>query len=257
MQNRQPMEHPPRARHNLAVLNLREGLERKFNSDWNKRLKDQLTFFDNGEQIFADVWVGSGFMRRTKSDSLLDWALLMPRDKSRIGANALPDEETWALIHRLKYLPQTPKGGTSLQAPPSEDAPSKGRPLRKLQHGDHVYKVGATSGPTAGLFNGLRTVCYTEAKYMTPKRPPSLELSFIGVEAYNRPKDIIFAASGDSGAVVFDETGRAVGLLFSGQTPQQCRDNIGHALVTPIEDVLEDIKQFSKGQITDIRIAKS
>jgi hypothetical protein len=53
--------------------------------------------------------------------------------------------------------------------------------------------------------------------------------------------------------VVFNERGEAVGLLFSGQKPDQTR--AGYGLVTPIEDVFADIKACAKGHIEDIRIA--
>ncbi len=64
-----------------------------------------------------------------------------------------------------------------------------------------------------------------------------------------------FADQGNSGSILFDEAGRAVGLLFSGMSPQQT-GKAGCCLMTPIEDVFKDIKAYSKGQIVDIRIAQ-
>jgi hypothetical protein len=54
--------------------------------------------------------------------------------------------------------------------------------------------------------------------------------------------------------VVFDEGGRAVGLVFRGLMAQQAANS--YTFITPIEDVFADIRAFSKGGITDIRIAE-
>lgn len=64
-----------------------------------------------------------------------------------------------------------------------------------------------------------------------------------------------FATKGDSGSVVWDEQGRAVGLLFRGRVVQQT-DRIV-AYITPINDVFEDIMKFSQGSIKEIRIARA
>ena len=61
-----------------------------------------------------------------------------------------------------------------------------------------------------------------------------------------------FGNRGDSGAVVWDEKGGVVGLLFTGQQPHGC--NQEYSLVTPIEGVFESIKEGSQGNILDIRI---
>ena len=57
---------------------------------------------------------------------------------------------------------------------------------------------------------------------------------------------------GNSSSVVRDEDGGVVGLLFTGQQPHGCE--LGYNLVTPIEDVLESIKEISQGEILDIRV---
>lgn len=51
---------------------------------------------------------------------------------------------------------------------------------------------------------------------------------------------------------MYNGSGQVVGLLFTGMKPQGA--DRGHMLVTPIKDILDDIKAFSKGGITDIRI---
>lgn len=62
------------------------------------------------------------------------------------------------------------------------------------------------------------------------------------------------AKGGDSGSVVFNTFGCALGLLFRGYQAQATSGS--HTLITPIEDVFADIKAFFNNQITDIRIAK-
>lgn len=64
-----------------------------------------------------------------------------------------------------------------------------------------------------------------------------------------------FCAPGDSGSVVFDSDGGVLGLFFRGSKPLNSADD-GYGLVTPIELVFQDIIAFSKGGITEIRVAE-
>ncbi|KAH6855939.1 hypothetical protein B0I37DRAFT_366160 [Chaetomium sp. MPI-CAGE-AT-0009] len=113
---------------------------------------------------------------------------------------------------------------------------------------DRVYKVGASTKCTIGSFNGPKADCVIkEERYMQRGDVPleSTEFMFIGEEG------MPFARLGDSGSLVWDTNGCAVGLLFRGQSPGQ--SSAWFVYVTPIEDVFESIKAKSEGKIEKIR----
>ncbi|KAK4155595.1 hypothetical protein C8A00DRAFT_31542 [Chaetomidium leptoderma] len=220
-------------------------------------LDDKIAFFDQDRHLFGKVWAGSGYTRRTKTNGRLDWALIEPISQDRVkggqgqgqGINVLPDRDEWKSTQLLpRYMPYSPTFGTPLKPPPDGK-----RNLDQLGKDDLGYKIGTSTGATVGVFNSVQTDCKIgDEKYMGLKNPYSTEYTFIG-HAHHSP-DGRFGDFGDSGAVVFDEEGRALGLLFTGQSPNQCPP-YGINFVIPIEDVFEDIKAFSKGKITGVRIA--
>lgn len=238
---RKVIENPARTKHNVTID--------EFNKDpaqYNdETIKQQIAFFDANRQPFASAWFGSGYMRRTKTHGRLDWALLMPLQQNRVGENRLPSYEEWLQPYNTKTMPRPNARGAILKAP-------QGQSLASMDHGARIYKVGSSTKATIGYFNGLKADCAViEDAYLhsDPSKRFSTEYTYIGEVSNGRP----FATVGDSGAVVFDNEGRAQGLLFSGQRPQQGKT--GYAFVTPIEDVFADIKALSDGQITDVRIA--
>lgn len=137
--------------------------------------------------------------------------------------------------------------GCRLQSPPEG-------PAEALKTGKALYKVGATTGPTIGRFNGYKAdVRLHDDGHV--ESSPSLEHTLIaanirgGATRYNPP----FVDYGDSGSVVFDGSGRLIGLVTGGHIPQQA-DTMGFVYVTPIEQVFQDIKDFFAGQVTDVRV---
>jgi len=267
-QNCTPMEHPTRPRHNanISVLRLavaKCGPDRSIALD--RELETKTAFFDDGRHLFANVLAGSGYLRRSCTDGRLDWALLEP-NPIRIPAphpNPLP---SWEEFRRSGYSDDflVESGGPErfpqiLRNPP--DAPEEG--LRSLRQNTCVFKIGSITATSIGYFNELKPTCVIreeahlklsaapDPEKGRPKRM-STEYTFMGHLQHdeNRP----FADQGDSGAVVFDIHGRVLGLVFSGFRPQ--RGDGAYVLVTPIEDVLEDIKDLSKGEITAIRVAE-
>jgi hypothetical protein len=247
------MEHPARARHNFTV----ETTERAFQpgyafqdpsptrDEYRRILDEQIAFFDGDRQYLGQVWLASGFLRRTAtSNSRLDWALVMPTAKSHIGRNILPGKEDWAAKYTPAAWAAQPTWGATLQP--------QAISIHDMQQDDVVYKAGASTKCTVGEFTELRPDCaITEEGYMpgrTAASRRSTEFMFAGVEV--QP----FAERGDSGAAVWDREGRVVGLLFRGPAPHQCAR--GYALGTPIEDVFESIIAVSKGRIVDIRITR-
>ena len=120
--------------------------------------------------------------------------------------------------------------------------------------GASVWKVGATSGPTNGTFNEYKVKCTIkdDAHVTGTPRCYSEEFAIVGNGISSQGQRGRFCGPGDSGSVVFDTRGQAIGLLFGGQVPRQ---TAGYGLATPTEDVFGDIKASSEGKIEDIRIA--
>ncbi|KAK0721001.1 hypothetical protein B0H67DRAFT_682811 [Lasiosphaeris hirsuta] len=241
------IEHPARVKHNFAMDGLGRVMTINPVDPVFRALRDtNKAFFDSDAQIFGRVYLSSGYKQRTVSGGRLDWALIEPYSKSRIGRNTLPQREDWFSKHYLpEQIPPYPTYGAQLRgwadtlrtAPPSP--------------GNLVFKVGASTTWTAGEFSRTKTDCSIwEDKYM--KQPKSQEHVYIGLKAV---KDFVnFTDHGDSGAVVWDNQGDVVGLLFRGQVPDNGATAYG--LVTPIGDILDSIKKQSGGRITDIRIAQ-
>ncbi|GAB1312080.1 hypothetical protein MFIFM68171_02290 [Madurella fahalii] len=250
------IEHPSRIKHNHGVYNRERFIERfGVSSPSGARAKEQLddmvAFFDNGRHVFGTVFCASGYKRRTANNGRLDWALVKPLDKARIGENRLPTLTAWTEkydANSVDLLPELPTDGGLLQEP-TEDG------LRGLAHSELVYKVGATTAMTLGRFSRMKSdVMIAEDRHASPGLSEEFAYIQAGSLVSNYEGRPAFATHGDSGSVVWDKEGRVVGLLFTGQTPQGTAANT-LAYVTPIHDVLEDIMKFSKGAIKEIRLA--
>ncbi|KAK3364312.1 hypothetical protein B0T25DRAFT_493098 [Lasiosphaeria hispida] len=248
------IEHPARAKHCFAVQYLKD--EIKANSTpsetagYKKHLKEIKSFFDNNEQHFGSICWASGYTRRTENNGRLDWALIKPTGTgvSRIGENALPTKDDWK---KRGFQAHRPRARGNLKQPPDHG-------LRSLANADLVFKVGTTTGATSGMFSHIKSKVKFEEdrhvqEYMKGQHRPYLSDEFLHV-AYPGADKNWFSKKGDSGSVVFDMDGRAVALLFSGQMALDALNS--WSFVTPIEDVFNDIKAFSKQEITDIRIAE-
>jgi hypothetical protein len=244
------VEHPTRVKHNYGVQSA-QGIIGRFPGEPTRKMQDDLdqavAFFDENKQALGSVYCASGFAKRTKNNGRLDWGLVLPLDATRVGKNTLPSLQDWVEKYPGEWLQYPEKFETGLGQPPQAG-------LRGLQHGDVVYKVGATTRLTIGKFSHVKSdVKISHDKHMPGPRM-SEEFAFIS-SAMSKEGDARFASHGDSGSVVWDKEGQAVGLLFRGQTPQQVNKGV-LAYVTPLEDVIADIKDRSGGKIKDIRIAK-
>lgn len=260
IESRALMEHPARAKHDFAVNSLQRAIARQSPSAPDHQLRDKLAeklaFFDQGKHLFGQVWAGSGWKRRTTANGRLDWALIKPTHLDRVPQegmmNLLPDSAQWSGTSALlEWLPDASTWGAPLKSPP----PTAATPttlISALGQGDLVYKVGSSTKATVGHFQQIKTKCRIgDEKCMGLQDAYSSEYAFVGVA--EQTPDSRFGDFGDSGAVAFDGTGTAVGLLLTGLSPHQCRD-YAVCLVTPIEEVFEDIKTSSKGTITGVRI---
>jgi len=256
-----PLESPARIKHNYTVHDDASIIQEEsmmplsaITSDADQTekmaemrasLKAKIAFFDLGKHVFGRLSYGSGFNRRSSRNQRLDWALI-DVEHDRHGPNLLPPMSTW----------RTAYGGSSCC--PGQLArngtlwPQLDASLWKMRCGQKVFKVGARTNATVGYYSRYKPKCTLDHdKYMKVK--PSSEHVIIG-HLFGDGSPQAFADNGDSGAVVFDTFGQMVGLLFTGQAPQGTRGQ-GYALVTPIEEVFEDIKAMSNGEITDIRVS--
>ncbi|KAK3345842.1 hypothetical protein B0T25DRAFT_611784 [Lasiosphaeria hispida] len=245
------LEHPTRSKHNNGVHRQETMIERFTGQIKDKAQSDlngMVAFFDRNEHVLGTVYCASGYKRRTANNGRLDWALIMPLNKARIGENTLPSFETWNYKYRL--VEEFPDQAT-FDAPLRQPTESG---LRGLSQGAFLYKVGVTTEATVGKFSQMKgDINITEDGHLLP----GVSEEFTYIQGGTLQKDAggtPLVMKGDSGSVVWDEEGRVAGLLFRGQIPQAADKTLVY--VTPIHDVFEDIKKLSGGAIKEIRIAE-
>ena len=79
--------------------------------------------------------------------------------------------------------------------------------------------------------------------------PPSMEHVFHGSMANIKPSSL----TGDSGSAVYTREGLLMGIVSTEYALTQSSEEHGYTFVTPIEDILEDIKAFTG--VIDVRLA--
>ncbi|KAK4164616.1 hypothetical protein QBC43DRAFT_317245 [Cladorrhinum sp. PSN259] len=251
------IESPTRRLHSFVVWNLETRIKRypQQAAKLQRVLKEKKAFFDNNRQHLGTVYAASGYARRTKNNGRLDWALIQPTGTGveRVGQNKLRHNSDWVRRGYSTRAPTLPESALVPRLQQRTKTPSLGN----LSIGSVVYKIGATTGPTVGRYAypkprvRISEDAHVEEHIKSPVEYLSTEFLYL---ALTEVRGSVVAGRGDSGSVVFDRVGTALGLLFRGFEAQGGSGT--HALITPLEDVFEDIKAFSKNQITDIRIAK-
>ncbi|WXC67436.1 hypothetical protein SNK03_013229 [Fusarium graminearum] len=209
-------------------------------------------FFNDGKHVLGTLFAASGYKRRASHGSFkmrLDWALINVHG-NRQGPNILPSGEAWERKYPGRHLAQpTRTFDESLQRQSNPFGPG----FNSL-----VFKVGGTTGLTIGKYHRTKSSC-TMAEDAHVKRfmAKDYESTEYVVQPVLMDSDgqLKFCAHGDSGSVVFDRDGGVLGLFFRGSKPRNSAD-AGYGLVTPIELVFKDIIAFSKGGITEIRVAE-
>jgi len=244
------MQSPCRLKHNYTIWTLRQQINEinalPYQNDADNREKQDLVrelsgktaFFDNFSSALGKVYAGSGHMRRTPENNRLDWALIRVKE-TRIGKNDLPGQDAWRSLPAGK-----PRHTYGIRLQDQAQSISELTPDQRCYN---AFKLGATTGATAGVFHNVKFP--VQLKHEAHVKPqPSREYLF---QPQGGPK---FADRGDSGSVVYDNEGRIVGLMFTGQVPQNGPEP-GIGYVTPIEYVFKDILNMFEGQITHIRVA--
>lgn len=244
------IEHPSRHKHNRVMAHLRVFIEKAKLSGkdpencalWEREKKDKQNFFDNEDHLFGRIWAASGFTRQSHTNKRLDWALIQV-NQDRQGTNVLPDNATWKNAGYDGIQPGQDGRNRLRDAQPAAS-------ISKMEENTSVWKMGATTGPTCGRYTGYHQFAsLREARYVDAG-PDTYEFCFEPPEGRMVPG---LAASGDSGAVVYNTDGVAVGLVFTGLNPNKAKKGQSlYTLVTPIEEVFEDIKQMTG--IEDIAI---
>lgn len=255
------VEHPSRRRHNRTLLQIQYAIDLekkrgKMDAKKQEKIKtleeerrNKTAFFDNGNHRLGHVWAASGFSRRTPDGQRrLDWALIQVRPE-RIGTNVLPDRPTWVTFQSGNIYP------TSLEADHLQPFESKSSITTMTPAREAGYKMGAATGPTGGTYSGYhQSTGISEAQYLGSGEKTK-EHQFLPLE--EKPGEGL-GAPGDSGAVIFNEYGRVVALLFRGQNPNkqfyadkepsrtvEAKKRELFTLVTPIEDIFQDIKDMT------------
>ncbi|EWG54907.1 hypothetical protein FVEG_13002 [Fusarium verticillioides 7600] len=207
--------------------------------------KQKTDFFKTNKQALGRLYAASGFRRRLVGRRM-DWALI---EVDRPWHDRLPGLEEWA-ISMYSGIPFMTLGMQLQEQTRSIEA------LRDLAWSNStfdVYKIGTSSGPTAGSLlctNNLVTI--RDDQYMNPS--PTEEMAF-EPRRYTYGSERGFCAPGDSGSVVFDKRAGIVGLMIGGHQNNNSY-NHGYGYVTPIEYVFKDIRDLLKGHVLDIRIAE-
>lgn len=245
------MECPPRHKHMRVMANLDDHIKQlQQEKSPSKELQLQLEerrekqqFFDEAKHKMGNLWAASGFSRRSGGHRM-DWALFQPPGDG-VGSNSLPDRAARVKAHR------TAKPGDADKHRQLCNHSSRVT-LATAETGTKMFKMGAKSGPTAGLYSGFKgCIGIPESKYID--RTKTDEHVFLPCVLGSGSREAQMGVPGDSGAVIYNNEGVAVGLLFRGLGPQQALDHEAPwTFVTPIEDVLADIKAFTG--VEDIRI---
>ncbi|KAL5592053.1 hypothetical protein FOVSG1_010942 [Fusarium oxysporum f. sp. vasinfectum] len=208
--------------------------------------RQKRAFFDEHKEEVGTLLLAAGF-NRSVSGRRMDWAVILLNQR-RPWSNNLPVGEVWA----SKYGSNEAYPDETFGLPITEQT----RSIEGSNGVGRVFKIGSTTGPSVGKFwKEKDPVTLEEDSYLSNKRLTTKELIFAGNTFFAHGEPAKFCAKGDSGSVVFDELGGIVGLVFRGHKHERSY-NDGYGYVTPIEHVFEDIVAFSKGHITDIRVAE-
>ncbi|KAK4447985.1 hypothetical protein QBC34DRAFT_485984 [Podospora aff. communis PSN243] len=228
------VEHPSRLKHHLYMSGLKYRRD-KYGED-SPKIKPALKFFKDNYMLFSSVYLASGYSNRyprpsSNQSGRLDWSLLMPNNKRRIGTNKIPTKEAWQQTSYMG-LSSTPKVlnafGTSLKRQSIPFDEHVGTLERRM-----VFKVGATSCSAGKISMFASDIRVNEDKHVTPARTSTeytIFSDFAGSDLHRG-----FARRGDCGAVVWDGEGTVMGMVFGVLTPQQVEDEAAFCFVTPIE----------------------
>lgn len=161
---------------------------------------------------------------------------------NRQGRNQLPGLPTWKARYKPALWPR-PEGRKNLKMYRHDTT------LGTLEPRAKVYKYGAASGLTLGHYQGVESHVGPSMKNADPS---GASTNAYLIESFGtRP----FCVPGDSGAVVYDAEGHALGMIFSKIHPKTAKKIHGGYLtwVMPMDQIFADIERFCG--VTDLRIS--
>lgn len=198
-------------------------------------MQKKIAFFNDGKYALGTLFAASGYMRRVSVDGdrhkvRLDWALIDVAEH-RQGSNRLPSWSAW----KQKYggVPASPyRLDGSLLEERQSDGPNN----------LYVWKLSAANGPTVGIYHRNRIACaMAEDKHLRDGDSETAEYIY---QPDSGCMQRTYCAKGDSGSVVFDIDGKVIWLYSAGIKIRQSFGNEGFGMVTPIEHIFQDIKDF-------------
>ncbi|KAJ5085283.1 hypothetical protein N7532_010054 [Penicillium argentinense] len=193
---------------------------------WEDRRAVFENFLHKESHKLGHVFCGSGIHRQVTvaggDKRILDWALV------QIDTERLPTGD--ALVDVNKPFPYSPHDAD----PPTFYSRS---PVDPMRFKEILFKTGRTTGTTSGVYNELNQ-CRLFHEW-----DPNASGGYRIVPTFTHsvgPKDgKNFCEKGDSGALVYEESGNVVGMFF-GATE---RMNVGYFSL--ISDIFNDIKTIT------------
>ncbi|OGM50085.1 hypothetical protein ABOM_001390 [Aspergillus bombycis] len=175
-------------------------------------------YYHSNMHRFGEVWAHSGDGPRTTT-TVMDWALLKP-----YPTRAYPSNKFGGFAHQ--HDPRSLKVENGF----IEDSIS-------LNHHDILHKCGCITNVTTGQYNMLATTVFTVAANGEQRTTDEHSVICKRDKSYFEP--------GDSGSLLFTESGAMVGMGFGAQVGGQI------VVFTHVNDLVADIKgQTGVDQVT-------
>lgn len=116
-----------------------------------------------------------------------------------------------------------------------------------------MYMVGAARGPTVGAYSGYWLFCGGSRRGEADRG--SHENMSMTSQDDDYPSNLGMTMPGDSGSIMWNGDGVAIGLLTRGLSPQYAKSTSTEWTMVPsIEDVLSDIKRVTGAK--DVRVLR-
>ncbi len=252
------IESPSRAVHQERIKSLEFMLKKNPEAKlWERAIVEKYEFMDQGKHVFGHLYAASG-CGYGKDGEFLDWALI-DVIHGRMGDNRLPDGETWPIKqyedsppYRLDGLGQP----TDLRSEPEGDEPepvyravspsSMEKMMWDRNQAQEAYQLGATGESKTGQVSRHKAA----VRWGPDDVAGTTEAVFVRKHA---PR-CMFRPDSDSGSILYNWKGRALGMLLGTRQPRQAEG--AFFFVTPMEDVLGHIEFMLEIERTAVRIAE-
>ena len=199
----------------------------------------------------------------SSKNTILDWAFVELNDVQTFPErpNKLPNANVAGLDGKLSDFFELQ--GVSYNV--SNAHPDHARYFSTIEKGKWYFKIGRSSGITAGVCHGTEMEVARKGQIRWSERGEQItlgtnstsELVIIGKSRLSYEPDVeiavpeTFALDGDAGSFVFDKYGEVAGLLYGSfafpGSDNRLQTNAG--LVTSMDEVLESIKAKTWGEL--------